>query len=81
MNPAHKSKSAGQVVYTDPKVQSLSNYIKAVRVEEQTEKKLTFDEWWNEIVYTGNRRKDEWHGLSEVNACTIWNAALKKGKL
>ena len=40
----------------------------------ETPKKLSFDEWWNEVVYTGRRRRHEFNA-SEEAARLIWKAA------
>ena len=44
-------------------------------------KRITFDEWWNEVVYTGQKRKYEYGSMSTDSAKLIWNSALKQGKL
>ena len=67
--------SAGQVVNQDKEQRTLSDYIRAIKKADalDQEKKLTFDEWFEEEKY--------WKaGYYDVSKAT-WNAALKHGKL
>ena len=52
--------------------QTLSDYYK--RMQYTPKPKLTFDEWWNEEVYTGQKRKHEFL-VGENAAKIIWKAA------
>jgi len=89
--PAHKDTEtpAGQIRPTDAELkgqQTLSDYIRSIKRAEAfdavaAEKKITFDEWWNEIVYTGRPRYAEWNHLNGESARLIWHAALKHGKV
>ena len=70
--PAHKQigpNGPGQVVNDI----TLGDYLER-KYPEETKKKLTFEEWWNEVVYTGRPRRLEFNA-SEEAARLIWKAA------